>query len=357
MNQTAAAKPRIQFIDLAKGVCITMVVLFHCGVITPSTPALSSLRMPLYFLLSGLFFKSYGGIGGLALKKTNKILVPCLFFALAAELVLYPVYTLWHAGHGVFDFAALYAQLSQSWPHNAVLWFLVCLFETTMLFAVIKALLRGWAPIAAAVAACGLTGVYLSMHHIALPMFIDSALTALPFFYMGYVIKRTPLLYPGRHDGRAWIWGALLVAGAVVISLVWGNPHIDMRSNAIIGHPALCYISSSLIVPGILLICKSIGHLPWISYLGRYSVIVLGTHIVFRNITSMLLGNGQTYLTHVVVALATLGLGTLVIRPIVHYLPRFCAQADLLPEGKIMAGARRSGMRIAQLLHLHAVMR
>lgn len=51
-------KKRIQFIDLAKGVCITLVVLHHCHI---ETPYLVFVRMPLYFILSGLFFKAYGG--------------------------------------------------------------------------------------------------------------------------------------------------------------------------------------------------------------------------------------------------------------------------------------------------------
>lgn len=58
---------RIEFIDLAKGICILLVVSVH---VFGSTGAISGkflgitniFRMPLYFLLSGLFFKTYGGI-------------------------------------------------------------------------------------------------------------------------------------------------------------------------------------------------------------------------------------------------------------------------------------------------------
>lgn len=46
---------RIEFIDLAKGICIILVVLLH---IVPSAniPELRFIRIPLYFILSGLFF-------------------------------------------------------------------------------------------------------------------------------------------------------------------------------------------------------------------------------------------------------------------------------------------------------------
>lgn len=50
---------RIDFIDLAKGICIILVVIGHCGV-SKYIPGYEIVRMPLYFVLSGLFFKNYG---------------------------------------------------------------------------------------------------------------------------------------------------------------------------------------------------------------------------------------------------------------------------------------------------------
>ena len=67
----ARTQKRIEFIDLAKGVCIILVVLGHCGAPIP-IPGLEIVRMPLYFILSGLFFKDYGGGYNFFIKKTNK---------------------------------------------------------------------------------------------------------------------------------------------------------------------------------------------------------------------------------------------------------------------------------------------
>ena len=53
-------KKRIEFIDLAKGVCILLVIMMHTDV-NVDFPGLRGMRMPLYFILSGLFFKDYGG--------------------------------------------------------------------------------------------------------------------------------------------------------------------------------------------------------------------------------------------------------------------------------------------------------
>ena len=59
---------RIEFIDLAKGICIILVVMGHCGV-SHDIPGYEMVRMPLYFILSGLSFKDYGGFETCLLRK------------------------------------------------------------------------------------------------------------------------------------------------------------------------------------------------------------------------------------------------------------------------------------------------
>ncbi len=69
-NTTNVPAKRIDFIDLAKGVCILMVVSGHCGA-PLAIPGWEIVRMPLYFILSGLFFKDYGGWIKFFIQKTN----------------------------------------------------------------------------------------------------------------------------------------------------------------------------------------------------------------------------------------------------------------------------------------------
>lgn len=65
---------RIEYIDLAKGICIMLVVLLHVfGDMSGTVIKIMNLfRMPLYFVLSGLFFKQYEGFYSFLKKKTNK---------------------------------------------------------------------------------------------------------------------------------------------------------------------------------------------------------------------------------------------------------------------------------------------
>ena len=83
----AESKKRIEFIDLAKGVCILQVILIHCGY-SFEPAGLRALRVPLYFVLSGMFFKDYGGFISTVWKKTNKLIIPFLFFFLLAHCIV-----------------------------------------------------------------------------------------------------------------------------------------------------------------------------------------------------------------------------------------------------------------------------
>lgn len=70
---------RIQYIDLAKGFGIMLVVVYHIyyhlhnmQVIMP----ISLFMLPLFFFLSGLFFKEYGSFSDFIVRKINKLLIP-----------------------------------------------------------------------------------------------------------------------------------------------------------------------------------------------------------------------------------------------------------------------------------------
>ena len=81
---------RVEFIDLAKGICILLVVFSHSAFDYGNRfdTAMTSFRMPLYFVLSGLFFKEYHGFGEFFVKKVNKLFIPFAFFYVLSAWVL-----------------------------------------------------------------------------------------------------------------------------------------------------------------------------------------------------------------------------------------------------------------------------
>ena len=206
---------RIEFIDLTKGLCIMLVVMMHVGGAfdgLATGPVLSSFTMPLYFFVSGLFFKSYEGFGGFLARKVDKLLVPFLIFYLGAFLLMYGISK---AVPGTFRLPVRWNELLLIFRNhelirfNPPIWFLVALFNCNMLFYVVHYLRRKHIPTMFAVTLLiGATGFWLGKQRIELPFYIDVAMTALPFYFAGFGVIIFSLsappfrqTYPAIHPG------------------------------------------------------------------------------------------------------------------------------------------------------------
>ena len=287
-SAAGAQQPRIAFIDLAKGVCILLVVMMHAG-LGHGFPGLRALRMPLYFMLSGLFFKDYGSFRLFVEKKVNKILVPFLFFALLgfADQAL----TALGEGRALTAYGLWQPFVSPSMTRsNLPVWFLVSLFWANLIYCAVSIHVgRLWLR-TLSVFALGGAGYALSQGKVYLPLFFASSLTALPFFFAGSLLRRLPLLYAGRGRRLAPLLGVALVGAGAGFCAWFGTPAIDFRTNFYAGSPLIAFPLSVVLVVGLLLVCKGAGWLPVVSYMGRYSIVVLGLHCVLMAHVRALLG-------------------------------------------------------------------
>lgn len=65
---------------------------------------------------------------------------------------------------------------------------------------------------------------------------------------------------------------------ALCIARWFDDPYIHFSTNSIIGNWILGIILSLSDVMAVLFLCKTIKHIPFVSYFGRYSIIPLCTH-------------------------------------------------------------------------------
>lgn len=184
---------RIEFIDLAKGVCILLVICYHCGLVN-IFPGDKQLRMPLYFVLSGLFFKDYGRES--ICKKINKLIIPFVTFYILGDLFYWGAYKLGFLPVSPKEFPVIDI-LWKGIPSNLPIWFLVCLFECYLIFLLITRLTKNEISRFLLIVLCGIGGYSISQITDGAPTYYwGSALSAMPFFYMGYALKRTAILPP-----------------------------------------------------------------------------------------------------------------------------------------------------------------
>ena len=143
MSENPIAKnPRIEYIDLAKGICITLVVMLHLsflgGVKFSVEYYLQTFRMPLYYFLSGCFFKAYGGFWDFVKRKTNKLLIPFFFFYFFIScLTPRLVYDFWGIDWEPLEWSQFPTAFYYGKYPLGALWFLYCLFRINIVFYLI----------------------------------------------------------------------------------------------------------------------------------------------------------------------------------------------------------------------------
>ena len=337
---------RLEFIDLAKGLCIMLVVFQH----VTSTfgvsdylfkSGLASFRMPLYFFLSGLFFKSYSGFLEFFEKKFNKLFIPFVFFFLTTSCAL--PYLLAYFGLRSYPKASVWLSFffQESFP-NIPIWFLLGLFLVNLIFYVLYILAcrcspKNWVRYLIVFSILvGFVGCLLGYKQINLPMFLDSAMTALPFFLCGFLTYRyTPLVFPNKSDK----WNFIFAIGLLAIPLIFCNESVHYLENKISMSVFSMYAYGLSGTAGILLLSKQINKIPLVSYFGRYSIIILLTHgwilwagiKIYRSLSFSL----NPMLAVVLIFILTM-LSYLAVIPLCKKtIPWFCAQKDLVSFRKI----------------------
>lgn len=319
------ASNRIEYIDLAKGVCIILVVLNHCVTIE-SLSVIEYLRMPFYFFISGMFFKDYGGLRNLMQKKTNKLLIPFVFFYTLPWIVRL-LFISFFPGIWVDD-RSFINDLRGCMYLNLPVWFLICLFWCNLYYYFVHKYCKNRYKIFSVII-LAIIGCFLLWNRVFCPLFMFQPLLAMPFFYLGQRLRFSSLIQ------TEWTYKQLLFAItliAIVVGMhVYSEDSISYIFNNYKGNLLLYYIKAIMMVIAAIIICKCVKKLPLVSYIGRYSIIVLGVHFIFVQIAYYL----TNYYGHIkneewILFVINIVLSIASIPLFKTLFPHFVAQKDLL---------------------------
>lgn len=340
-------KKRVEFFDLAKGFCIFLVVLYHVSqcyeIELPAKNIIKQIRLPLYFFLSGCFFKTYEGFGGFLIRKLNKLFLPFVFwfcFSLGISFLLFSLFNLKLFPYYDLNIHSIYINTKYGTYPNSPIWFLLCLFWVNIMFYMIDLfsdkLTTKYRPYAIGFLSfmMGIVGVTFSNYGIRLPFYIDSAFTAVPFFAFGYFSFRfTPLAKKSKLDK----WIPLVIVLFIVI-LYFVAPFYSLRKNTSIGYQSfwLVYLCGFMGTLVIILLSKMIQKLPIVSLWGRYSIMILVSHAIVYRLLSILVFNSEiigmsTTMLFVLNLIVTMSICTLLIPFMKKFMPHVTAQRDIIP--------------------------
>jgi fucose 4-O-acetylase-like acetyltransferase len=288
---TAVSARRIEYIDIAKGIGITLVVMGHndFALISPFAHKLIySFHMPMFFFMSGMFFKPDLPFWTYVRHRFNRVLKPFLFTILfiyfasisfsnvgIAEAIRRLVKAMYGNGY--------YLDWVQLWflPHL----FVVCLFAYIFFQAVYR---RGLFPLRWVILSVlyigGVLGITLfwpfelnvlgrGFTVFGLPFSLDLVFVSGFFFILGYELNRI------RHDFLLGSLFTLFISGAALFILVWYfPPTIDFNTRLFESLP-INTLEALLGILFILALSKQMEQMGWLSslfkYIGQASLVIL----------------------------------------------------------------------------------
>lgn len=327
---------RIDFVDLVKGICIILVVMSHVGGFFDRLDyhsMITCFRMPLYFFISGIFFKSYSGFGNFTLRKINKLLIPFIFFYLSAWVLMYASYML---VPGLFRLPVRVSELLYIFQdHNLIrfnppIWFLLALFNCNLLFYLVHYLRdKHLSLFFIVILLIGAIGFYLGKYHISLPLYMDVAMTALPFYSLGFWIRRYNFFLYSHHRFDRFI--PVYVLFALLVMYFTASP-VGMRTNSYSGYFFLFTAAAFCGIIMIMLLGKWLGHLPMVSYIGRYSIVTLGIHGPILHFLFPIVGKfvHSSLLFSLIVFVILIVICYLLTPIVLKIIPQLVAQKDLI---------------------------
>ena len=264
------SKRRIDRIDLARGLSISMIVLAHVLRSGKVADYLSSTGVAAFFFLGGIVFTRREHWGRWLLLRVRKLYLPYLAVALIS-IVFYTLISR-QAKSGIESAAGvavagdpngilnnlagmLYANSKNgSMKWNETLWFIPCYLLTTLLAVLVEEMVartKEGTRIAVMIACFPLMYVITNISHLHLPFQAETALHMLPFFEAGILFRSTYLKDKKRAKAGTGFRFALFFVLSVLAAYLDGP--ISIRTDKY-PHFPLSFLSLALGVLQVLLL-------------------------------------------------------------------------------------------------------
>lgn len=278
---------RIECVDVAKGVGIMLVVLGHLigyfnAPLVRLYPFVYLFHVPLFFFLSGLFFRQEEAWMPFLKKKFLRLFVPYVLASVFFFLVEWGrVRSMGDLYEGTMSAANLWQAVLGVRPMKSMLtmptWFILVLFRVCIIYKLMVLLARRRIWLAFLI--CAILAVIGILCRLDYAM-IGQTLVALPFFCLGHWAG--PEFFENR---RLWNTGSSAVSfvlSAVVLFFLSGWQQTNIAFGDY-GHPVWMVVGALLGIMMTLWGCSLISKVSWIkkplAYVGRHTLAILVWHV------------------------------------------------------------------------------
>ena len=268
-------KHRIEYVDLLKGFTILWVVWFHMQ--SPEFVKIP-IRMPLFFFISGIFFKPYP-LKEFVRKKFNTLIVPFFFFYflyIAYRFLVWGFFKVFSSTPSAdFSFGEVlpFVELFRtgSMPCNPPLWFIVALliFQCVLYCITMFFKHRKFQIISCVVVAV----IFIISFHDG-PGTLYPGLINFCFYAGGFLLGKSLLtMIEGGRKMHIYIWLAIIPIIYYILRLIDNPILLIIIKDVGFFFGIACFV----------LVFKFISEYnlaSWLKFWGKNSYIVLGLHVV-----------------------------------------------------------------------------
>jgi len=286
-------KKRIDYLDMAKGVGIILVVLGHSTFLEENLLTwISSFHMPLFFVLSGILIRLRGeenkSFRQLITNKLRTIAIPYLSFSIIYMVIDFAYLILKHGNITIVDLQRSAIETVTLYGIS-VLWFLPALFfaETAFLFTRKKTSYK--VTIAITVLVAVLASFVIPIFKDNYPMFKN-----MPVLWIGYLTTSilrgaigfvfivlgyfavTLLKENSKISFKELALGILFMLLSIAVGLT--NKRVDLHT-LVINNAIYFYIAAISGSTAVILVCRNMKPFRILKYFGENSLIIMATHL------------------------------------------------------------------------------
>jgi fucose 4-O-acetylase-like acetyltransferase len=278
---------RLSWVDIARGIGIITVLYGHAISGDSFRHILYAFHMPLFFFLSGIVFnpQKNSRFSPFLIKNIRTILIPYLIFSLVSYGIwLLSLSSLPQINEYLNHMAGIIYGNSSGLFFNVVLWFLPCLFVTRLIFWVFTHFIKRSSYMILSLIVLSVISYTLSLVFpgIKLPFGIETALTALVFYGLGYIWNvEGQKLIPKINIKPNVLIGLSLFVMILFASInfnIYGY-QIDMRLNRYSNY-VFFYIAALSGISAIVLASIILKKNTLLEKIGKYSLPLFVWHII-----------------------------------------------------------------------------
>lgn len=339
---------RFDFIDVAKGMGILMVVWAHILLVGPSHELIYAFHMPLFFFISGMLFKKdkYASFDQFLKQRAKRLFVPYVLYSVGTWCVWAVFRYVSHAEVDSYFMPLLQTIIAQGsgayMVHNSALWFIPCLFAVEIIFYFFckanKFITLCLCILTAGMGVC-LTKLYSTDYLYLLPWNLDAAFFALPFygfaniFCSEYPIKKIVVMVT---DNLILSILLVVISFSIMTYLSMEYKECSMGSSSYNCPLWVFFIRAFLGCIGLVVLSVCICTLTsrgggkiynFIKYCGLYSLDIMCLHIPIKGVAIIVVAKVFTLTVDVQASLLysmlTFGLTLIVMIPIVYIINKY----------------------------------